>query len=172
MSIWRFGRSRERDFAERVLARAVAAARHPAFYGPGRVDDTLEGRFEVLALHAILVLVRFGKAPDMAAAGQAFTDRFFSTLDAGLREHGVSDTAVPRRMHALAAGFYGRLEAYLSALGAGAALEQALSRNVFGAEAHPFAGSLARHMRLLHGLHESHEAAFLTTPEAWPDPAV
>lgn len=173
MPIWRFGRSQERDFAERVLARAVAASRRPGFYGPGRVDDTLGGRFEVLNLHAILVLLRLGKAPDLAVTSQAFADGFFSTIDAGLREHGVSDTAVPRRMHALAAAFYGRLGAYGAALVDDApVLEQALCRNVFNAEAHRFAANLAIYMRLLSSLHQRNEAAFLLAPEAWPDPVV
>lgn len=172
MSIWPFGRSPDRDLAERILARVIAASRSPAFYGAGRVDDTLEGRFEILTLHAILAIVRMGKTPEMFEVSQVLTDRFFSQLDAGLREHGLSDTAVPWRMHALAAAFYHRLGAYGGALADGEALEQALSRNVFGPEGRPFAVSLANHMGALFRLQDRQDPALLAEAEAWPDPVV
>lgn len=172
MSIWPFRRSPDRDLAERLLTLATAASRNPEFYGPGRVPDTLEGRFELLTLHAVLVLLRLARAPEQAGATQAFTDRVFSALDAGLREDGVSDNSVPKRMHVLAAAFYGRLSAYSEALAGGEALALALGRNVLGAEAHPFATHLARTMRALAASQGRREVAFLLTREAWSHPSV
>lgn len=146
MPFWPFQRSRAETDAEALLARVTAASRRPSFYGAGRVPDTLEGRFELLAAHGALALIRLRNEPAAAPLAQAFTDRFFKLLDAGLREAGVGDTAVPKRMRRMAESFYGRLAAYAEALEHGPALEAALARNVWRNEAHPFAAELAAHI--------------------------
>lgn len=121
----------QRQEAERLLDRVVAAGRNPALFGEGRAQDTLEGRFEVLTVFASLALY---KMREDRALAQAFTDRLFGALDAGLREAGTGDTAVSKRMHELAGAFYGRLQAYSAALDAGDAgqFSEALERNVPG----------------------------------------
>jgi cytochrome b pre-mRNA-processing protein 3 len=147
MRIWPFRRSRAEEDAERLLAAVAAASRRPDFFGENRVPDTLEGRFELVTLNAALALIRLRAAPGAEPLAQAFADRLFRYLDAGLREAGVSDTAVPKRMHKLAGSFYGRLDAYSRAFadiaGLEGALEGALSRNVWRVESHPFAALLA-----------------------------
>jgi len=147
--LWPFRPSRARADGEKLLAAVTQISRQPVFFGPERVPDTLEGRLEMMTLHASLVLTRLGGDPNMAQLGQAFVDLLFRHFDAGLREAAVGDLTVPKRMRKLASSFYGRHEAYSAALRAEdrAALIAALARNVFGAEpeAAPFAARLAEY---------------------------
>ncbi len=113
------------------------AARRPGLYTDLGVPDTVEGRFESLCLHAILVLRRLNRLPPPAAeVAQDLVNSVFTQLDASLRELGVGDMGVSKRMKKLGAAFYGRAEGYDAALEAGdaAALEAALVRNVLGGE--------------------------------------
>lgn len=109
----------------------MAAALRPHLYASFGVPDTFEGRFECATLHMALVLVRLRQLPPPAdAAGQALVDRFFDGLDAAIREKGIGDVAVPRRMKRFMQGFYGRVAAYEQAGGDPAALAVAIGRNV------------------------------------------
>jgi cytochrome b pre-mRNA-processing protein 3 len=97
----------------------------------------VEGRFEALCLHAILVLRRLSQLPAPAAeVAQDLVNSVFTQLDASLRELGVGDMGVGKRMKKLGAAFYGRAEGYEAALNAGdaAALRAVLVRNVLGGE--------------------------------------
>lgn len=145
MPIWSFRRSRAEEDAARLLGAVTMASRRPVFFGPGRVPDTLEGRFELMTLNGILALIRLKAAPEMAPMTQHFADQLFRQFDAGLREEGVGDTSVPKRMRAMASAFYGRLDAYAAALqqGDAGALAAVLGRNILGDAAHPFAPALA-----------------------------
>ncbi len=130
-----------------LYARATAAARAPGLYLALGLPDTLEGRFEALLLHVVLVLRALRRLPPPADdVARDLTDAFFGDLDGTLREMGVGDVAVPKRMTSLAAAFYGRAEAYDRALAAGdrAALAASLARNALGREAPAFA--LARYV--------------------------
>lgn len=100
----------------------------------------------MVTLHAALALVRLRADPGVEVLAQNFTDQLFRHFDAGLRESGVGDLTVPKKMRKLAGDFYGRLEAYGAALAAvdAAALGAAISRNVFGDETTPFASALAK----------------------------
>lgn len=129
---------------EALYGAIVAQARLPAFYERYGVPDTVEGRFEMLVLHLALVLDRLGEP---LAAG--LMDAFCRDLDHNLREMGVSDLAVPRRMRGYMEAFYGRARAYGAALTAGdrAACAAALARNVQGrAEPDDGARALADYM--------------------------
>lgn len=145
MLIWPFRRSAAETDAERLLEAVVAASRSPAFFGENRAPDTLEGRFEIVALHAALALIRLRGAPASGNLSQLFTDKLFRWLDAGLREAGVGDLTVPKRMRRLAGDFYGRLDAYAGALAAADndELQRAVGRNALADEGHPFAVKLA-----------------------------
>jgi cytochrome b pre-mRNA-processing protein 3 len=125
----------------------VAQARKPAFYSGYGVPDTLEGRFDLIVLHLVLVLSQTsplagqdgrqnGRQADgtASAIGQKLFDAFCQDLDHNLREMGVGDLAVPKRMRGFAEAFYGRQAAYLAALAAPdqRELENALARNIFG----------------------------------------
>jgi cytochrome b pre-mRNA-processing protein 3 len=121
----------------------VAQARAPAFYSGYGVPDTVQGRFDLIVLHLVLVLARTGPqaggepaASDDGAAraiGQKLFDAFCRDLDDNLREMGVGDLAVPKKMRGFAEAFYGRQAAYLTALAAAdqRELENALARNIF-----------------------------------------
>jgi cytochrome b pre-mRNA-processing protein 3 len=169
MGIWPFRRSRVGTDAQRLLEAVQAASRRPALFGPGKAPDTLDGRFEVMALHAGLALLRLRAEPEAAPLAQAFTDALFRHFDAGLREYGVGDTSVSKRMHKLAGDFYGRLEAYGRAITDqdALALAAALVRNVGVPE--DFAGRLAPHV--LYVAAQQAEAPFVALFEssAWPD---
>jgi len=143
-----FQRSRAREDAERLLAAVTRVSRQPSFFGPERVADTLEGRFELMTVNAALALIRLGKTLDSAPLGQEFTDLLFRYFDAGLREAAVGDLTVPKRMRKVAGAFYGRLEVYGRALAGvdGNELSQALARNVLAEESAGFAPALAAYM--------------------------
>lgn len=168
MSIWPFRRDQANSDAAALLTAVVAASRQPDFYGPGRVSDTLEGRFELLTLHAALALVRLRAAPEAAPLAQAFTDQLFRHIDSGLREAGVGDLTVPKRMRRLAGEFYGRLDAYAASLGDGEALSAAIARNVLGDGGDPeFAGVLAAHAQALAARQGAAPVAALIEAGAW-----
>lgn len=108
----------------------MAAARHPVLYAGWAVPDTLDGRFDMITLHTFLVLERLkGEAPDFR---QALVDELFRDMDRSLREMGVGDLSVGKKVRKMAEVFYGRVAAYDAALvGPGEAFAPVLARNVF-----------------------------------------
>jgi cytochrome b pre-mRNA-processing protein 3 len=171
MSIWPFGPSKAAQDGERLLKTIIKLSRRAAFFGECRVPDNMEGRFEVVALHAWLALMRLRGEPGAEPLAQTFTDRLFRHLDAGLREAGTGDLTVPKHMRKLAASFYGRLEAYGAARNDHAALAAALARNMLGPEDHPYAGDMARYVQAAVSSLHSGPVAALFEPSTWPAPA-
>jgi cytochrome b pre-mRNA-processing protein 3 len=103
----------------RLYAAAVAQARAPAFYTALGVADTPEGRFELYTLHVVLLLHRLkGEGPQASETGQGLFDAYLRGLDDALREMGVGDLSVGKKMRRLGEAFYGRAKAYDEALGA------------------------------------------------------
>ncbi len=123
----------------------TVAAREPALYGPERVPDTFDGRFQLLTLVGVLALRRLTAAGGRADLVQAFTDELFLNFDDGLREGGIGDLSVAKHMKKIGQAFYGRYGAYDAALSADdqVALSAALSRNIWDENAAPFAPALA-----------------------------
>jgi cytochrome b pre-mRNA-processing protein 3 len=118
--------------AESLYRAIVAAARRPVLFAELGVPDTLDGRYEMVTLHAYLVLRRLKR--DHLATGalaQALFDRMFLDFDNALREAGVGDLGVGRRVKQMATGFYGRIAAYDAGMD-GDGLEEALRRNAYG----------------------------------------
>ncbi|MCZ8096391.1 MAG: hypothetical protein O9972_00585 [Burkholderiales bacterium] len=109
------------------------AARRPGFYADLGVPDTVEGRFDLLTLHVFVALRRLKALPDPAGdLAQDLVDAVFRHFDMALRELGVGDISVPKRMKTLAGAFYGRGKAYEQALsGDDSVLAEALARNLF-----------------------------------------
>lgn len=106
-------RKRSGDAVGEMHTRIVAASRDPALYGPRGLPDTVEGRFESLTLHTLLVLRRLRQLPDPAGdAAQELIDAVFAHLEIALRETGVGDFGVPKRMKKLARAFYDRTSRY------------------------------------------------------------
>lgn len=170
MAIWPFRRSRAERDAERLLAAVTAASRNPAFFGAGKTPDTLGGRFELMTLHAVLALVRLEREPAREPLAQAFTDQLFRQFDAGLREAGVGDTSVPKRMHRMAGDFYGRLKAYADGLSDAeeAALTDALARNLLSGQAPAFAVQLAKYARAAAAAQAAAPVEALMDADGWP----
>ena len=109
----------------------MAAARHVRFYEDMAVADTIDGRFDMIVLHLFLVLNRL-KGEGVEDIRQRLTDEFFADMDRSLRELGVSDVAVGKKVRKIAESYYGRVTAYDRALAAGpVALEEAISRNIY-----------------------------------------
>ncbi len=127
-----FARRPPDDSSEEVYRRIVAQARRPEFYVGGGVPDSLDGRFEMLALHLFLVLHRLKRErdePACAALAQALADRMAADLDANLREMGAGDLGVGRRVKRMARTLYGRIAAYEAGIDGGEAkLRQAIRR--------------------------------------------
>ncbi len=123
----------------------VAQAREPAFYRDLAVPDTVDGRFDLLVLHAYLVMRRLKSAPPPAAElSQTLFDLLFFDMDQSVRVSGVGDLKVGPKVTAMGRAFYGRVEAYDAALaedaaGAGSGGERsrpealcgALNRNLY-----------------------------------------
>lgn len=134
---WRTYQNRRKqgDKAARALYDTVVAqARDPEFYGGMGVADNVQGRFEMIVLHAFLLFRRLrGRSPESEARAQRVFQIMFADMDQSLRELGVGDMGVGRKIKGMAQGFYGRSSAYAKALENGdmAALRQALARNLF-----------------------------------------
>ena len=120
--------------AGKLYAKAVEQARQPEFYASHGVPDTVDGRFELIALHVFLLLHRLKQDhPASADLAQAVFDLMFLDMDQNLRELGVGDLGVPRRIKDMVQGFYGRIAAYEAGLPEGGGdLEAALRRNLYG----------------------------------------
>ena len=132
---WRrwLGRDRLEGPARALYETAVGQARLPAFYGALGVPDTLDGRFELVALHGFLLMRRLRSVePGGAALGQGLFDIMFADMDASLREMGAGDLGVGRRVKTMAKGFLGRVAAYDAALAGSEPLAAALGRNLYG----------------------------------------
>ncbi len=174
--IWRLFRpnSQDRSIGE-LYGAIVAQARSPAFYRDHGVPDTMEGRFDLIVLHLVLLIDRLGRKTGAGRGiGQRLFDEFCRDLDDNLREMGVGDLAVPKRMRAFGEAFYGRQAAYLAAFAAAdeRELEKALKRNIFpDADVDRGAVKLARYVnaarRQLEGQKDS---ALLRGEIAFPQP--
>lgn len=120
---------------QELYARVVAQSRIAGLYTDLGAPDTPEGRFEVYSLHTYLLLERLkGQGPQAADTAQVLFDTYLSGLDHGLRELGVGDLAVGKRMRKLGEAFYGRVQSFEEALAAlpdRAPLEAVLARTVY-----------------------------------------
>jgi cytochrome b pre-mRNA-processing protein 3 len=133
------------EFAAVLYTRTAERARAAELYEACGIPDTLDGRFDALALHAALVIDRLRHEPDGEALSQAFFDAMFHHLDLTLREIGVQDLGVGRRIKIMAEGFHGRALAYRAALaGDGPVLAEVLRRNAYGGRPPDDAQTVAR----------------------------
>ena len=128
-------RTRPRDrLGEPLYELAVRQARDPGFYTTLGVADRIDARFELYTLHVLLLVMRLRDEGERGAEGaQALFDTYVSALDNALRELGVGDISVGKKMRKLGEAMYGRMTAYEPALRAEdrAALATGLARNVF-----------------------------------------
>jgi cytochrome b pre-mRNA-processing protein 3 len=157
----------------------VAQARSAAFYVDYEVPDTVQGRFDLIVLHLVLVLRRLegddSRGPGGRDLGQRLFDAFCRDLDGNLREMAIGDLAVPKHMRRFGEAFYGRQAAYLGALETADVrdFENALARNIFsgsvGIDAK--ATRLARYARaLVRELDNQEDDALMRGEVAFPSP--
>ena len=119
--------------ALRLYGEAVAQARQRQLYAGYSVPDTLDGRVEMLVLHVHLLCRRLARCgPDGGRIAQSLFDTMFRDFDRNLREMGVSDPSLPKRIRDMVEAYYGRVGAYEAASEAGAdALGAVFLRNVY-----------------------------------------
>jgi cytochrome b pre-mRNA-processing protein 3 len=146
-----FGGTRPPQPAEAAYAAIVAEARQPAWFTRAGVPDSVDGRFDALALVLSLVLARAQREGDRVFEA-ALVDRFADDMDASFREMGVGDLSISKTVGQATGALGGRLTAYRDALASGAGLDEALARNLYRgappspdalAAAHQLTGQLA-----------------------------
>ncbi|MBO6638235.1 MAG: ubiquinol-cytochrome C chaperone [Roseitalea sp.] len=148
----RKGQNANRIIVDRMFQQVVDAARQPVLYADWGIPDTPLGRYESLGLHMIVLLHRTRDAGEpVEALAQDVLDEFFKDIDHSIRELGVGDVGVPKRMKKLARMFYGRMGPYWEAIDAGdaGALATALGRNIMpdnAASANLKADAIANYM--------------------------
>jgi cytochrome b pre-mRNA-processing protein 3 len=122
------GRKRQ---TQRFYDGLVSRAREPVFFQDFGVADSLDGRFDMLAFHAWLVLKEL-KGTELKASGlaQSLTDAIFTGFDEAMREQGVGDIGIGHKLKAMARAFYGRMAAYDGAKNEDE-LASALARNLW-----------------------------------------
>jgi cytochrome b pre-mRNA-processing protein 3 len=132
-----FRRSKRDGTISALYGTIVAQARMASFYRDFAVPDTPSGRFELIVLHLTLLIERLNTDSGLRELGQAVFDRFCQDMDDNLREMGVGDLAVPKHMRRMGEAFYGRAQAYRTALAAAdpEALASVLARNIYEAAA-------------------------------------
>lgn len=168
-------KSPARRSGERLYAAAAAHSRSPALYADLGVPDTVEGRFEILTLHVILLIDRLNRddAGD-SAVRQTLFDAYVSNLDGALREMGVGDLGVGKRMRKLGEAFYGRARAYEAAFLAFPdlqSLEDLIDRTVFEGASSATAPNLADYIRRCrHDLALGDISTLVAGDPAWASP--
>jgi cytochrome b pre-mRNA-processing protein 3 len=132
-----FGLFRKKNNNQAIVVRQyeqlTQAARRPAFYTGMGVPDTVLGRFEMLTIMLILYFRRTAQSERSGQEiAQEIIDYFFEDIDHSIRELGVGDVGVPKRVKKFARMYYGRLESYAAALDQSDpdALKAALRRNI------------------------------------------
>jgi cytochrome b pre-mRNA-processing protein 3 len=144
-----------RTVGHELFGRIVTQARIPEFYRDFKVADTMEGRFEMIVLHVALVLRRL-KREGVAGQrlGQAVMEALVATMDDALRQIGIGDMGVPRRIQKTAAALIERTRDYEAGLAednSDEKLASALSQHIYGnppdASTLIHAAALARYIR-------------------------
>jgi cytochrome b pre-mRNA-processing protein 3 len=167
---------------EAIYGMIVTQAREPVFYRDLGVPDTVDGRFDLLLLHLWMILRRLRTSEGGMEPAQALFDRFCDDLDDNLREMGVGDLAVSRRMQAFGEAFYGRSRAYDLALGqvtqqgthrvteqGAEALAQAIAKNILNGGGLDHAQALAAYtMATVTSLAACDDAAMLRGAWSFP----
>ena len=154
----------------------VAQARCPRFYEDYGVADAVLGRFDMIVLHAALLLRRMREGDSgMQRLAQGVFDAFCLDIDHNLREMGISDQGVPRQMKRVGEAFYGRAKAYDAALALAdnGLLAEALTRNVYAEAVEPqvAAAQLAAYVRRVVDALQGQDLAALARGEVrFPEP--
>lgn len=128
--------------ARAVFVRAVERSRDPVFYTEYGVPDSIEGRFDLLVLH-LFFIIHGHQHEEGRLFGQALFDAAFKELAQDLRQRGIGDMGIPKRMRRMMIAFNGRVHAYAQAVREGK-IEEALKRNLYGTVENPPAAMVSR----------------------------
>ena len=126
--------SSKRDVPYEIYGSLVARARNPALYRDLGVPDTINGRFDMMVMHVFLLSHRLKDAGDECRElSQGLFDAFLLDMDRGMREEGVGDTSVPKKLKKMTQVYYGRLRAYEKPLEERnkSAIAEIINRNIF-----------------------------------------
>jgi cytochrome b pre-mRNA-processing protein 3 len=127
------GQDQNRRLAHQLYVETADASRRPGFYSALGVPDTVEGRYDLLSVHMILLLRRLRQGDERDAAfAQLVFDIMFRDVDDNLREMGVGDMRIGKKVRGYAEAFFGRAKVYDEGLKGQADLADALARNVYG----------------------------------------
>lgn len=137
-----------------IYADIVAQARQKVFYAQWAIPDSVTGRFDMISLHLCLVFrcLKTSRTEDREFS-QALFDLFFKDMDRSLRELGAGDTAVPKKIQKMGELLFGLLASLMVALDAEdqAALQDALTRNIYSGEENPQVVNLANYVVQMDG---------------------
>lgn len=125
---------KEKQIAK-LYEQVVAQSRLPVLYLSYKVPDTVDGRFELISLHVILLMLRLKAigSEDASKISQGMFDEMFFDMDHSLREMGVGDLSVPKKIKIMISGFNGRIQAYEKALvGHSENINDVVLRNIYG----------------------------------------
>lgn len=162
--------------AVQLFETALSASREPVFYQAWRIPDTMAGRIEVLTFYlAVLHRRLMGVKPHGPELWRDTLDYAMAEIERGMREAGVGDVSVPKRMRRAAEAFYGRARAYGAALDENdpASLAEAVQRNVYGSDMAPngAATAIAVHIvAIADSLDAQGDASFLRGHVNFPIP--
>ena len=154
---WLKRKSRRRKSASDLYQAALTQSRQSEFYDAMAVADTMDGRFDLLSLHMILLIDRLNTLGGPGRKlGQALFDSMFKRMELDLREMGIGDLGVPKHMQKMMKAFNGRAHAYQTALEAqdASALEIAVAKNIYrnSGDVTPQAKALAGYVQHAHGM--------------------
>ena len=164
-------RPRER-LGQPLYELAVRQARDPAFYTTLGVADRIDARFELYTLHVLLLVMRLRDEGERGAdAAQALFDTYVSALDHALRELGVGDISVGKKMRKLGEAMYGRMTAYEPPLreGDAATLAAGLARNVFESDEPTDGDALAAYALASRARLAAQDFASVTSSPDWAE---
>lgn len=127
---------RDRDAAQKLYSSIVGRARTPDLFSVYGVDDSLDGRFDMILLHLFLVVDRLQAigSDEALHLAQTVQEVMIDDMDRNLREMGVGDMSVGKKVKQMGEAWFGRRTAYFQALGQEdpkAAMARAFERNVF-----------------------------------------
>lgn len=121
-------KQRLKETALNLYRRAVTQAREITFYRDFSVPDTVDGRFEMIAMHVFIIMHRL-ENPKLS---QELFDVMFQDMEQAMRQMGIGDLSVPRQVKRMMRGFKGRYLSYKKAVSGEESLERALKRNIYG----------------------------------------
>jgi cytochrome b pre-mRNA-processing protein 3 len=172
LTAW-FGKARPAGVDASYIA-LVAQARNPFFYDALSVPDTIDGRFEMIVLHLFLLQNRLLNDPQNTEFARMVSEAFFDDMDRTIREFGVMDAGVGKRVKRMGKAYHGRLQAYGAALADREALRAALARNLYGTieagDVTLLDGMIAYMQAQQATLEATDTATILAGDYAWPSP--